>query len=299
MDDSIRPDKAVARKFVIQFAPEYADMLRDLQRQGRWLRLPDELLNIRNHLKIHNYVELYDDERRIGVAMMLAFLGNDGLKELNSEVSRLSREEQCALLNELVQDGCDLDLSSLLLPKTEEGREQARKQFEQLPDDEKKELTKRAQLFWSFVFASFHSMLSVMIHGAKLTTLVSQAKAGEEDAFCKAIQIDRLLLSQHPFFRERRLTAQERGETEFLAKIAYRETNPTLRGKIRYPGLYMVFACLEAVSWLNEFKHEEILDLCDEAGLDRYQNRIEDVNYLTKRLREYRRMQKLDGVSMH
>ena len=32
----------------------------------------------------------------------------------------------------------------------------------------------------------------------------------------------------------------------------------------------------------HELKHNELLDLCDSARLDRFQNRIEDVNYLTK-----------------
>ena len=60
----------------------------------------------------------------------------------------------------------------------------------------------------------------------------------------------------------------------------------------------MVFACLEASQWLDDFPHAEILDICDEAGLDRYENRIEDVNYLTKRLKDYRRFQKTGAMSM-
>jgi len=46
------------------------------------------------------------------------------------------------------------------------------------------------------------------------------------------------------------------------------------------------------------FTHDQILDMCDEAGLDRYQNRIEDANYLTQRLREYRQWQKTGSLSM-
>jgi len=297
--DLIRIDKDAARNFVVQFAPEYAAILRDLQRQGKWLRLPDEMLNIRNNLKIHNYVELYDDEKRIGVAMFIGLLGQQGFKELNSEVSELSREEQSAWLHEFVADADAFDIESSFPPESEEARRELTKQFEELSEEEKKEAIKQARLFWGFVFAYFHNVLSLMIHGAKLSTLVPQAISGDEDAFVKAIQIDRSLTVHHPFFRQRRLEAQEKGESKFLARIAYRENNPTLRGKIRYPGLYMVFACLEATNWLHDFTHNEILDLCDEAGLDRYQNRIEDVNYLTKRLLEYRRMQKIRGVSMH
>ena len=86
-------------------------------------------------------------------------------------------------------------------------------------------------------------------------------------------------------------------QAEFAAAItdcenATVEICPPLRSKIRYPGLYMLFGILDAYQWLDNMTHEEILTIVDTAGLDRYQNRVEDVNYLTKRLLEYRRWQK-------
>ena len=75
--------------------------------------------------------------------------------------------------------------------------------------------------------------------------------------------------------------------------------HPLVRGRIRYPGLYFLFHTLESIGWLHELTDEELLDVCDDAGLDRWQNRIEDVNYLTKRRLEYLRWQKTGGVSMH
>lgn len=132
-----------------------------------------------------------------------------------------------------------------------------------------------------------------------MTSLVPRAMRGDDDAFLKAIQIDRQLLKAHPYFIERYATAFQKGEVEFLNNVSYRLTNPHLRGKILYPGIYVVFAILEVMGWLDDLTHEEILDICDAAGLDRWQNRIEDVNYLTKRLAGYRRYQKTKGVSMH
>ena len=133
-----------------------------------------------------------------------------------------------------------------------------------------------------------------MVHGTKMTALVPLAMAGDDDAFLKAVQIDRMLLLHHPYFRDRKARAQNEGEMEFLSKLAYRESNPPLRSKIRYPGLYMLFGILESIRWLDDLEHAEILDACDGAGLDRYQNRIEDVNYLTKRLSEYRIWKKVN-----
>ena len=133
-----------------------------------------------------------------------------------------------------------------------------------------------------------------MVHGTKMTSLVPRAISGDDDAFLKAVQIDRMLLLHHPYFRDRKARAQNDGETEFLSKLSYRESNPPLRGKIRYPGLYMVFGNLESIGWLDDLRHDEILDLCEGAGLDLYQNRIEEVNFVTKRLGEYRIWRKVN-----
>ena len=49
---------------------------------------------------------------------------------------------------------------------------------------------------------------------------------------------------------------------------------------------------LELAGLLDELKHKEILDLCDEAGIDCHGNRIDDVKNLSKRLKEYRAFQR-------
>lgn len=149
------------------------------------------------------------------------------------------------------------------------------------------------------VFLSVHNFLSVMVNGEKMTSLVPKAIAGDEDAFRKAVKIDRSLLSYHPYFVDRFQSAQANGEAEFLRRLSHNNSTPGLIGKISYPGLYVVFAMLESLGWLDEISHSEILDICDKAGLDRWQNRIEDVNYVTKRLAGYRRYQRTGGVSMH
>ncbi|MHB1052008.1 MAG: hypothetical protein ACYCZT_02895 [Thiobacillus sp.] len=278
-------------RLVVRLAPEYVEMLTAFRATGGGLQLPRKFLDLRDHLKINNYSELYDDERKINVSLLLAILGNEGFKELDSEVSKMSPEEQQEFLMEIVQEGESLDISGFFPPENEEEKAKALAELELLSEDEKIDAVKRAQFFWSYFFAHFHNTLSVMVHGEKLTSLVPKAIAGDEGSFCKAIQIDRSLLSYHPFFVQRRMRAVEDSEQEFLRGIAYRERNPMMRGKIRFPALYIVFALLETVNWLDDLKHEEILDICDQANLDRYQSRIEDVGYLTKRLIEYRRNQ--------
>lgn len=295
----LRIDKDKAISLVINLAPEYSKILEDFQGPGGWLKLPKKFLNMRTKLNIENYPELYNDERAPGTALFMAILGKDEFLAWTREVNSLPMEQQKAVLDEFISEFDQLDISDYCPPDTEEADQQALVEFNQLPQAEQKEITCKSQFFWGYVFAQFYNTLSVMIHGERLTSLVAKARAGDQLAFCKAIQIDRTILTHHPYFSERHQRAAENGEEEFLAKIAYRERNPTLKGKIRYPALYMVFSLLESLSWLDDLTHQEILDICDRANLDRFQNRIEDVNYVTKRLREYRRFQKSGGVSMH
>lgn len=56
---------------------------------------------------------------------------------------------------------------------------------------------------------------------------------------------------------------------------------------------------LDALKWLDDLTANEILDICDAAKLDRFQNRIEDTVAVNKQLARYRRYQKTGGVSMH
>jgi len=147
-------------------------------------------------------------------------------------------------------------------------------------------------MFIAFFYSFFYNMLSLMVHGQKLTTLVPLALQGNKEAFCKAVQIDRNLLTGHTYFKDTYARLQTGEDKEFLDALLYRVGNPTTRGKLRFPALYMVFTILDSFDWLDDFTAPEILDICDEARLDRFQNRIDDENQLTKRRIEYRRFQK-------
>jgi hypothetical protein len=300
--DKIQLDKEHTRKLIVSLAPQYAEMLRDLELPTRWAKVSRKFESYLQAAAADSYVTVYDDENRIHKCLWLALCGEAGHKELNDELVAMSREEQQAWFDDLMAEANEEDAWSWIeemFPDTPAKEEAARLKFEALTDEEKKEAGKRATYWWFFFLCSFYNYLSLMLHGFKLTVLVARAKAGDPDAFCKAIHVEPRLLRHHSYFRDRYLLAQEDGETAFLKRIGYRLAHSGLKGSIRYPGLNMVFAMLEAAGWLDGgFTHEQILDVCDKAELDRFENRIEDTNYLTKRLGEYRARQKLSDLSM-
>ena len=289
--------KESALRIAKKWTPLYAEVYQELKFEGGRVKISGRFAKIRSN--VGSYVQLYDDERKPGVALLLAILGEDGVKALNEDSATWSEHEISAFLEELASDEAQEELvQGLDIPETEAEWIKQEQVFEALSEEQKAASIKTGGFLWSGFFAQFFNTLALMTHGATLITLVTKALENDDEAFCKAVQVDRFLLTHHPFFIARKQRAQDEGDTNFLSALAYRENNPNLKGKIRYPALFMLFGVLESLKWLDKLKHEEILDLCDEIGLDRFQNRIEDVTYLTKRLADYRRFQKSSALSM-
>lgn len=292
----IRPSREVATRLVVQLLPEYMEVFREAQRPEGWRKVAEVFGQIRKRLKIDGYVALYDDERRLHACFAYFWLGAEGVREWAEELNGASPEELRKYVEDFSTELLDSDWGEDLFPESPQRKAELQALFEALPPEEKAEAIKRGQYLYSFVIAFFYQSISVMAHGEKLTSLVPKAMAGDRDAFLKAIHIDKSLLHAHPWFKDRHEEAQGERDEKLLREIGYRLQVAPTRGRIRHPGLYAMFSMLEALGWLNDLRHDEILDLCDEAQLDRWQNRIEDVNYLTKRLIGYKRMQKSGGV---
>lgn len=292
----LRPSKEATIKAAISLTPQYTQLLRDLQRSDGHIHLRPEIATIQERNGF--YVELYDNELKLGIALLLALLGEEEFHKLKNELKNATPEEQQKFLDEIAEESNWDEIVDLIqIPDTPQGWAAARQQFEALSIDDQQQVAKCSALFWSYLFGSFFNILALMVHGEKLTVLVPKAINGDDTAFMRALQTDRMLMQHHPYFKERRLRAQNEGDKNFLRRIASREATPLLHGQIQLPGLYMVFGILESYNWLDNMKPREILDICVNAGLDQHHNRIDDVGYLSIRLREYRKWQKTQRMS--
>jgi hypothetical protein len=283
--------------------PTCVEMLRFYQGRGGWISLPPAVALIRSNLRIENYVELYDDYKKIGVCVLLAFMEPEVLRDWNDELAALPPEKHDEALSGLSKEIESLDelLDGVFdLPESEKDIARAKAEFDALPLETQRETIRFLAFLWSAMLAGFHDTLSIMVHGERLTSLVPKAIAGDDEAFCKAIQIDRQLYTHHPAFRRRIDTAHFANDEAFLRNVSYRLRAKTSHGRIRYPGLWTVLSILDIFGWLDgSLTAEQILDICDEAGLHRFENRIEDANALNKSLRLYRKMQKTALLSSH
>jgi len=281
--------KEAAVRFLISSIPDAEWLLSRIESEQGWFRFPLVLTNAIKNLKIDSYPLLYENEPGIAVILLRAFFDEQEYIDFCNECESATADERGAFVDE-ISSAFDNILESL--PKTEQEEREAILAYEALPKSEQEEIVNFSQRWFCFFFASFFQNLSIMVHGEKLTSLVAQAKAGDDNAFVKAIQIDRRILTTIPYFKDRFAQAQDEADSSFSDKISYRLKAPPYLGKIRFKSLWLTFSTLDQLGLLDTLTHPEILKMCDDAGVGGFKNRIEDVKYLSKRLADYRRMQK-------
>ena len=295
----------LTREFISSYLkeviPDYEEMLVFIEKNGGWISMPPKMSEVVDRLKIHNYPELYRSEETLVKMLLLAFMSVDEINALGAEFAKMPEEEKAHCAEELIQFMCETSDTILEgFPDTPEKEQEVKKAFDDLSAEEKVKAVQQAQITMSAFYATFFNAISIMVHGRRMTDLVQAAESGDDNAFCFAVQIDKRILSALPYFKERHERAISEGDIDFLDKLHYRLTNPLLRSKIRYKTLWLTLAVLDESGYLDgSLKHREILDICEEAGVGGYQNRIEDVGYLSKRLREFREFQKTNQRSRH
>jgi len=281
-------DVDTASAFLKSAAPEWEWLLRRIESEDGQLRFPPNVTRAIVNLKIENYPLLYENEAAISLIICNAFMTKDELIEFNAQLEEQSPEQRGETVMDIVEGLSAFD-QVFEFPKTAIEERRAQVQFDALSVAEKTEAIKIAQHLWMGALAMFFQNLSVMVHGEKLTSLVAQAKTGNDEAFCKAVQIDKRILTTIPYFKQRFESATLEGHRDFSDALAYRLQCPPYKGKIRHKALWMAFAFLDMAGLLDTLKHQEILDLCDNAGVGGFANRIEDVKHLSKRLADFRR----------
>lgn len=290
-----KPTPLLAGQFIAKLLPDYVDLLKKIEQQRGPAQVDTRIAQALTTLQISDYAKFYQEGDRLPVLLFVGLAGLEGTNEFCTRINNAKPEDITQLLDGFLSEDAlfDMDVQQLL-NMTPEQQEAARQEFESLPDDEKHTAIRQAQSFWLMFIVFFYEILSIVVHGQRITHLVAQAMAGDDAAFVKAVQVDRSVLTAIPYFAERRQRADLAGEAEFLNKLTYRLTSPTLRGKIRHRELWLVFAMLDWMNLLDgSLKDREILDICETAKLDPWDNRIEDVGYVTKRRVEFKRFHKM------
>jgi len=148
----LRPEKEPSLKIVQQVSPMCVELLRDLQKGGGRISFTPEIAQVQNALG--SYVLIYDDERKIARAMLLAVFGNEGINSFSHEIEALSPEEQQKFLDSFASNETLNEINQAIdafeLPQNPNEWQAARDKLARLPEDERKETEKRGAYFWCF-----------------------------------------------------------------------------------------------------------------------------------------------------
>lgn len=310
------PDHLIIQ-MIVSLTSQYRELVPDLSNPRIWTGLKTHFAERCLALRISGlYVRLYEnDEYFTRLLFQYSFMEDlrQGLMELAKEAGYgdIVTQQVASANPEHLKTFLELFLEVMKEAVQEidvafndwEGIEAKAKHYwknvhSTLPPEEQRQVENDTQIFACQLFFVMHNSISVMAYGETLTSLVQRALAGGKGAdiaMCKAVRVDNNL-RQHPQFMARYLLASGKGESDFLRK--FNNTAPPLTNKIRYPGLYFLLALLDGFGLLEGLTNPQLLDLCDHAHLDKWENRIEDDCYISKRRNEYLR-HKFIQMSMH
>lgn len=288
------------KNFIRQLIPQYRELLDEVEREGGRFQFNHDVISFIDRLKVDNYPELYRDEEQLSKMMMLGVMPADEINSAFAEIRSLSGEDkvkaQANLINEFAQIGIALGQQ---LPATDQEKQAAAEAFKSLSPEEQQQALVQSQVFMSGILPTFFQVVSVMVHGRKLTDLVRAAETGDDDAFVLAVQIDKRILTL-PYFVKRRQRAELEQDSEFLKRLNYRLNNPMFRGTVEHKTLWLTLAVLDMCQFLDgSFKHRELLDFCQSVGAVGVDNDIQDESSFGKVLRRYRRFQQNNRKSRH
>jgi hypothetical protein len=271
-------------------APDWEWLLRHIESKNGFFRFPKQVTDFIERFRIENYPLLYQSEAAISYAFVRSVLTEAEIKELNDELIAMSVEERGQATQAFVT-GMKEGVDGAIAYAEARTPEELEAEFSAMSTQEQQDAVKTIQWFGMSCLSMFYQVLSTMVHRQKLTSLVAQAKAGDDVALARAVQIDPRIAGVDPYFRNRIANLHAEGNDVLRRKLSYVMNSAPYKGRVRHKSLWMGFAFLDMCGHLDTLKHREMLDVFDEAGIGGYDNRIGEVKFLTKRLSEYKASQ--------
>jgi hypothetical protein len=267
--------------FLAQAIPTYDQLLEVVGANGNYFDLVDEFYDYVRELDL-TWSERYLDKELLqkGWTIFLRHVANN---ENPGELFKIqSLTDLINLTTTLVGSMQDDDSESISLPKLNE---------KTLDNENNKEDEELARETLSITLATIFNQLALMVHGRSMVDLLHDASMGDDEAFCLAAQLDKTVLALEPF-QERLKRSQFTKDERFLKMLGRRISIPPIKSRIRYRTLRLTFSFLEGFGLLDRLGHEQIFDICQRVGVYGAMHGVEDVGHISKRLADYRRLQR-------
>lgn len=268
--------------------PSFKEFLSDVDAGHGFFNFPSPLIELFLKDGLPPWATYYEDPRKIKSLGTHTLIGHENISELRELFNSLSSQEQIEVKNNLNQTVLELDLlgdspediDNLLEEETHKPK------ASKTEDEESVGLQQLYLGMYSFITTMSYA-LALMSFGKSMCDLVKDAKKGDEDAFCNAVQVDKTVLTGIPFFQKRLIKAQLGSEPEFLHKLSLAIRGPSLGKKLSFPLLMFVFALLDDEGFL-EMPLNDLMAVCEDIGVYGREFGIEDTESLRKRRKYYR-----------
>ena len=272
-------DPILATEALRKIVPQYDEIIADLESKAEIL---PNLYKFAEKSGLSGYPLLYLDKQNLIKLVLLTLMPAAQINDLNEAVKMLDPDEAIVFANQFVKNlnQSPEKLDAILDPHFSSD----------LDEVDPSKMTDQSKIVMTTFFVWFYDSLSFLVHGRRIIDLVQSAINGDDEAFCLAIQIDRLVLSI-PYFRERVLKAlqlQTDEDARFLYNLGYRMKNPVLRGKIKQRKVWIALWLLDTMNLLDgSLTRTELLAMLDDAGIEG----VGSEDNLSRMLRKFRAYQ--------
>lgn len=263
---------------------------RAVQQGTGYLALPAASIALLDRAGLPLWSKFYEDPKRIKSLTVAGFLGGKNYKLFKEHFEEIGEENARRYFRVfkrvLAREAARGELSKAFESTPFISQQVYDRWYRRLSDEDKKIHQIDIYFFlYSFVINSFN-FAALMTFGVSICDLVARAKAGDEDAFFQAVQIDKTTLSGIPYFQQRLARASVSNDVAFFQKLALRIGTPPIAGKIRHKRLMIVFSMLDDEGFLTK-PISEIFDACETIGV--YGRRYDqyDEDSLRRRLTDY------------
>lgn len=239
-----------------------------IHKQKGSLALPRVYLDFLAKFDPVHWSSFYESQEKLDTIAFLVIFEAEDIKEMAREIRELSPEDANEFRAELehemmslIEDEDDLDsVWNFYVPNAKEIKEY----LESTSIDQQKKDSLQLYFMLTCFITQISQFLALVTHGKTMHDLVQLAVAGDDIAFCQAVQIDRTVLFGVPYFRQRLSRIQLGREKELLHSLSRAMNGKIWANRFPSPELWVVFSILQRADLLKSLTRTELLDICVE-----------------------------------
>ena len=270
--------------------PGIQEVISDIEANQGFFNFPEKFFDLLTRNGLPPWSSYYEQPKKLRGLITGSFLSANELALFEADIKNSSPENiqafRLEIQKNILEPSPDTHLNEILDSLS---LEQASAMWAGTDATEQTQAEISLYFIFYTMLTQIHYYFSLITYGKNICDLIEEAKAGDDDSFCKAVRIDRTVLFGVPYFQKRLIRAQLGKDPVFLRKLSNAIKAKPLGSKYSYKMLLFVFAILDDENLLYELSIEQLMSICEELGVYGYVFEVEDSESLRKLLSKYKR----------